>query len=359
MIIDAHLPGMNTMALKDRIRQMPRHARTPIFITTSLKAVVTGEDDLTLGFDGALSKPVKLGDLKAVIDQVANPSRAGGPIHGAVSSPGVSRSPEINRQPIHRGHILVADDYPVNQQVAYMHLTAVGYTVELVENGQQAVEAFDHRTYDLIFMDMQMPILNGLDATGRIRELEAARGRPRRTPIVALTANAMQGDERRCLDAGMDEYLVKPIHRHQLITTAHRWIDAPGEGGKSRLPTPPAATDPLKVDAAVMDMATAIEEFGDPGTVKTLARQLIDTVVNRLPTIRDAIAADDRECIRKEAHSIKGGAATLEAGALSAAAAHLEEISRNATSAGLNAGYHDLENQFFLLKAFMAKWKGR
>ena len=118
-----------------------------------------------------------------------------------------------------------------------MHLTAAGFSVDLAENGRQAVEAFKRTRYDLILMDIQMPVLNGFDATGEIRALEAGQGRRRRTPIIALTANAMKGDEKKCLDAGMDGYLIKPVHRHQLIKTADNWIGL--KGGPGRHPPAP------------------------------------------------------------------------------------------------------------------------
>jgi CheY-like chemotaxis protein/HPt (histidine-containing phosphotransfer) domain-containing protein len=242
-----------------------------------------------------------------------------------------------------------------------MHLTAVGLTVDLVEDGQQAVEAFGRRAYDMIFMDVQMPVLNGLDATERIREIEAARGDGCHIPIIALTANAMKGDEERCLNAGMDGYLIKPVRRHQLIQTVQYWIDAQGkqEYAGNAPEGSPSFTPPTDDEGAVMDVATALDEFGDADIVITVAGQLIDNVTGQLQMIRQAIADEDRDRIRKESHAIKGGAATLEAAPLSNAAAHLEKISPDADSAHLNAGYNDLEQQFFLFREFISHWNGR
>ncbi len=291
IITNARIPGMNGITLKDHIRRMPPYTRTPIIVATSLKEMVAGRDYASLGFDGSYAKPVKLGDLRAVIDRVTGSTPADTPTtndpstHTAMDREG-GRSPEEN------GHILVADDYLTNQQVAFMHLTAAGFNVDLAENGQQAVEAFDRNHYDLIFMDIQMPILNGFDATGKIRVLEAAKGSKRRTPIIALTANAMKGDEKKCLDA-----------------------------------------------------------------VKIVARQLIDNVDGQLQAIRESIANGNRERIRREAHAIKGGAATMEAMALSRAAARLEKISSEGPVDALGTNFGELENQFYRFREFVSHWE--
>jgi len=359
IILDARMPGIDGVSLKDHIRRMPSYAKTPIVVSTNLKEVVAGGDCVSLGFDGFLSKPVKIRDLQAVIDRVTGCATCATankkePETHTVIDPGRSRPPSRS------GHILVADDYLTNQQVAFMHLTAAGFTVDLAENGQQAVEAFDRTRYDLIFMDLQMPLLNGFDATAKIRALEAARGRKRRTPIIALTANAMKGDEKKCLAAGMDSYLIKPVHRHQLIKTVDDWIGL-RSGSTERQPMqdpPSAAIDDEMGDASIMDVATAVDEFGDAETVKTVADQLIELVTDQLQVIRQSISAADRERIRREAHAIKGGAATMEAAALSAAAARLEERVLDATLGDIRADFNELKNQFYRFREFISQWKG-
>ena len=359
IITDARMPGMDGVTLKDHIRRMPAYAKTPIIVATSLVEMAEGSDFVSLGFDGSFSKPVKIAELQAVLDQVAGrvPADTANTTepstHAAIDRDG-------SRGPARSGHILVADDYLTNQQVAFMHLTASGFTVDLVENGQQALEAFDRNRYDLILMDIQMPILNGFDATGKIRALEAADGRKQRTPIIALTANAMKGDEKKCLDAGMDGYLIKPVHRHQLIKTADHWIGLRGGSPKSApLGNPASPTvDVENGDDCVMDVATAVDEFGDAETVKTVADQLIQRVGDQLHVIQQSISAGNREQVRKEAHAIKGGAATMEASALSAAAARLEERGLDATTVDLHADFGELKKQFYRFREFVAQWKG-
>ncbi|WP_319407084.1 response regulator [uncultured Desulfosarcina sp.] len=360
IITDARMPGMNGVALKDHIRRMPSYARTPIIVATSLKEMVEGRDYVALGFDGSFSKPVKIGELQAVLDRVtrggtADKENTTVPLTQAAIIDRTSR-----RATARSGHILVADDYLTNQQVAFMHLTAAGYTVDVADNGQQAMDAFDRTRYDLILMDIQMPILNGFDATGKIRALEAAQGRKRRTPIIALTANAMKGDEKKCLDAGMDGYLIKPVHRHQLIKTADHWISLRKDSSRSQPmgnPVPPTVAGEND-DVRIMDVATAVEEFGDAETVKTVADQLIELVAGQLEVIRKFISTENREGIRKEAHAIKGGAATMEAAALSAAAARLEARARDAEMVDIRADFDELKKQYYYFREFIAQWKG-
>jgi two-component system sensor histidine kinase/response regulator len=358
IIVDARIFNDNAISLKDRIRRMTQYTDTPIVVTTSLKAVVTGGEDLSVEYSAALCKPIKIDDLKRVLCQVSGCAGAETISDQENESPAGATHCESHPNAEHTGHILVADDYLINQKVAYMHLTAAGFTVDLVENGQQVVDAFERTSYDMIFMDIQMPIVNGLDAATSIRQIEATGGCGRRIPIIALTANALKEHEQKCLDAGMDGYLVKPVHRHQLIETARQWIgqqDNParcsGSPGEAVSPATPADTD-----SDIFDAATAVDEFGDADTVKIVAHQLIDNVTNQLTTIRSAIDDGDRECIRKEAHAIKGGAATMEAVALSAAAAHLEKICPNGNPGALETGYGELQSQFNRFREIISQW---
>jgi len=132
-------------------------------------------------------------------------------------------SPEKRAAPARPCRILLAEDNPINQKIALRMLEQGGFEAEVVTNGEQAVEAISKRTYDLVLMDVQMPGMDGLEATMHIRRMESGR---RHIPIVALTANAMAGDRERCLAAGMDDYLPKPVRREQLWETVRRWIAA-------------------------------------------------------------------------------------------------------------------------------------
>ncbi|WP_319522054.1 response regulator [uncultured Desulfosarcina sp.] len=345
---------MTAAELIERLKaQTTALAALPVILATSLKKMVADSNGPAHGFQALVTKPVKIGDLNAALHQA---------IHGVcVEHLKSDLSADVDPAAARRsGRILVTDDYPTNQKVALMHLTAAGFDVDLADNGQQAVDAFVENAYDLILMDIQMPVLNGLDATGKIREIEAASGRGRRTPIIALTASALKGDEDKCFDAGMDGYLAKPIRRRQLIEAVDRWI-----GPQSKPEAAPVSQEPVKAvetstgeDDTIMEVATALEEFGDAETVRTIARQLIENADGQLERIQASIENEDREAIRKEAHAIKGGAATMEAPALSEAAFRLEKLSKDGPMNEIEIGFENLKSQFYRFRDFVSQWKG-
>jgi len=345
---------MTAVDLLDRLKgQTAASAATPVVLATSLKKMVANSTGPAHGFQALVTKPVRLGDLNAALHRA---------IHGVPAEPlkpdlSADGDPTTARR---SGRILVSDDYPTNRQVASMHLTAAGFDVDLAENGQQAVDAITDRSYDLVLMDIQMPVLNGLDATRKIREVEAASGRNNRTPIIALTASALKGDEEKCLAAGMDGYLAKPIRRRQLIQAVDRWIGLKNRSEESSIPQEPEKIAEASAggDGTIMDIATAIEEFGDAETVRTIARQLIENADRQFERIQKFIENEDREAIRKEAHAIKGGAATMEAPALSEAAFRLEMLSTDGPVNELEVGFENLKSQFYRFRDFISQWKG-
>lgn len=355
-----HVSDMTAVDLKERLQeQTAAFAATPVILATSLKKMVASDNGPAHDFQAVVTKPVKIADLNAALDQV---------IHGICAEPlkscpserfSLSSGGEPAAAP-RSGRILVADDYPTNQQVALMHLTAAGFDVDLADNGQQAVAAVAEQSYDLILMDIQMPVLNGLDATGKIREIESASGCNCRTPIIALTASALKGDEEKCFAAGMDGYLAKPIRRRQLIQAVDHWIGLQNrpEAPSTQQAPEEIAEAPTDGDGTIMDIATALEEFGDAETVKTIARQLIENAGGQLKRIQAFLEKEDREAIRKEAHAIKGGAATMEAPALSEAAFALETLSTAGPMDELEIGFEKLKSQFYRFRDFVSQWKG-
>ena len=142
-------------------------------------------------------------------------------------------SSSIGAEPGHGPRVLVVEDSPINRELAIRALQRLGARVESVENGAQAVTAVAAERYDIVFMDLMMPVMNGLDATRAIRAAENAAARSR-TPIVALTAQAIMGDRQTCLDAGMDDYMTKPFTRAQIADMLARWT-----GSRMRVPPGP------------------------------------------------------------------------------------------------------------------------
>jgi signal transduction histidine kinase/HPt (histidine-containing phosphotransfer) domain-containing protein/ActR/RegA family two-component response regulator len=217
--------------------------------------------------------------------------------------------------PERRLHVLLADDNAVNQRLAATLLERRGHRVTIAGNGREALAALAKHRIDIVLMDVQMPEMGGFEATAAIRAQEATTGG--HLPIVAMTAHAMKGDRERCLEAGMDEYLTKPLDSRQLCLvveqTAGR-ITAP-------LDEPPASAD-------LSDLVLA-RVGGDRQLLAEISRLFVDDAPRHLRRIREAIDANDPELLRRAAHALKGAAANFEADAVVSAARALEDVARN------------------------------
>jgi CheY-like chemotaxis protein/HPt (histidine-containing phosphotransfer) domain-containing protein len=245
--------------------------------------------------------------------------------------------------------VLVAEDHPVNQKLMVALLTGQGHKVELAADGWEALAALARTPFDAVFMDVQMPVLDGLEATRRIRAGEAGTGR--HVPIVALTAHAMKEHRQRCLDAGMDAYLSKPIDPPVLLRTladvAARLGPANGHKAGTPVPLPGYAPvpDALPQPAAVpeigngeetaavpvLDKAAALARVGgDAALLATLVGVFRDDAPKQTAEARAALASGDAARLRRAAHTLKGAASTFGAAEALAAAARLEELARAA-----------------------------
>jgi len=271
--------------------------------------------------------------------------------------------------------ILLAEDYPTNQEIALRHLHGAGYQVDLAEDGQRAVEACKRKGYDLILMDIQMPVMDGYEATKAIRDLEkslatahSSKGKdndkwqmtsdgsvPTRAPIIAMTAHALKGDREKCLEAGMDDYIAKPLSRKKLLAMVENWVMPKAEGEKLR-DSESAIQDPksqMDEENDPMDFGRAIEEFeGDKGFLMEVVEGFLDNVRAQIGIIHQAIASGDAEVVRKEAHSIKGGAANLTADELSRIALELENIGKSGLLEGGTEVLERLERELHRLEVY-------
>jgi len=251
--------------------------------------------------------------------------------------------------------ILLVDDYAINLEVARRHLEAGGHCVSLAGNGQEAIDAFESGNHDIIFMDIQMPVMDGIEATKIIRDLEKSRGSANRIPIVALTAHAVREYIDACLKAGMDDYLIKPVFRKDLLGKVDRWIDSASAPAGGELP-PPEASALRQVPAEPMDFARALEEFeGNREFLTGLLEKFLENVRAQLGTIREALDRADAEILRREAHAIKGGAANLAAAELSSAAAELEITAKSGSLGAAPEGLMKLERAYRRLDEFVHK----
>jgi signal transduction histidine kinase/DNA-binding response OmpR family regulator len=242
VLLDLYMPGLDGFDVAERIRRDPSLAGATIMMLTSGQRLSDADRCRELGVSAFLLKPIRQAELRAAVCRVLRAASVApvAPQGEATASASASQTPAAGARvqlqlPTRalslsdgRLRILLAEDNEVNQLLALHMLRRQGHAVVMAQDGQEAVDAFKREPFDLILMDVQMPIMGGFDATRRIREMEAAGGtpgeaeRPRRVPIIAMTAYAMKGDRESCLDAGMDEYISKPIKMRELLTTITR-----------------------------------------------------------------------------------------------------------------------------------------
>ena len=275
--------------------------------------------------DGMLPAVPEVRDLPVVAPPAENPAPAATEPEPAVVS-------AMRTEP----RLLLVEDNPVNLLVAQKLLSALGFTCETAANGDIALKRMQVEHFDLILMDCQMPVLDGYAATRRWRELEAQRADVGRLPIVAMTANAMAGDRQRCLDAGMDDYLAKPVSREQLESCLHRWLPdrmnfvlrnaALVTPAELPLPTPAVATARAPSPSFPVLDQTMLEELREIAGDETtrIISIFLEDAPRLIGTLEKAAAVPDLDAMRDAAHTLKSSSANVGAMALSAAAKRVE-----------------------------------
>ncbi len=315
VLSDCQMPGVDGFALARQIKHDHGLRSTPVILLTSVGRSGDPERCRRLGVDAYLTKPVKHSDLLDTLATLVGASTR--------REKAPQRARRSTRMPRRRLHILVAEDNAVNRKLVTTLLRKRGHTVKAVENGREAVAAIrptGARSFDVVVMDVQMPEMSGFEATQAIRARESPAAR--RLPIVALTAHAMQGDRARCLEAGMDGYLSKPIDVDELVATIERF--GGDTNGRPGGPAAPAVT------AAIFDEQAAL---GYTGGDRRLLRRIISLFrsdrSSALRRIERALAQRDGEALRMAAHTLKGSIATVGAPAGREAAAELEQMGRS------------------------------
>ncbi|MDD5297221.1 MAG: response regulator [Rhodocyclaceae bacterium] len=319
-LVDCRMPGTDGFDLVAAINGL--HAEEPEKVVMLTSAAQRGDAARCreLGVAAYLTKPVGEVELmEAVMAALFIPAPAQG------EPPLITR--HTLRQSRRQLRILVAEDNPVNQTLAVKLLSRLGHTVKLVDNGAEAVDAVLRQPFDALLMDVQMPVMGGLEATRAIRGMEASLGR--RVPIIAMTAHALTGDREVCLEAGMDEYVAKPIQVQALAAALENVTGVSQE----TLPTKPLPKEPGEIPRragqSVYDKALMLDNIGgDEALARQLAQVFLESYGARLDDLRTAVRESDADKIFRNAHAIKGSVGVFAAEPALQAAQDLERSAR-------------------------------
>lgn len=332
-ILDMHMPEMDGGELARRIRSDTAIAATRLVMLSSAADMGSSEGRAPLGIEAYLTKPWRQSELYNCLAAV---------VGRAATRLSVRRKPATAKRSVAllESHILLAEDNTVNQEVALGMLEALGCTVKLVENGHEVIEALSRRAYDVILMDCHMPEMDGFQATAEIRNQEHQARRDERIPIVALTANALQGDRARCLAAGMDDYLSKPFTQAQLRGVLTRWL-RPDNGFEQRIEAArivePATIAPSATPAAgavldenALNRIRALQRPGRPSVLNKVVRLYLDDSPRLIEALQAAVRQGDAQALQKAAHTLKSSSANLGAMVVSDLCKELESLGRAA-----------------------------
>ena len=313
-IIDVMMPGMGGDELAHRIHASPAYRSIKLIIASSIGA--RGVSDRLRDVD-VLAYFTKQVSPSALFERLA--SLGDGPGTGKTAAVAALEAPEV---PAVALRILLVDDNAINQMVGAGILKKLGHSVDVVGGGGEAVQALRERPYDVVFMDIEMPEINGIEATRRIRALAGPAGK---VPIIAMTANVMKGDREKYLEAGLNDYVAKPIDRAKLITALARWSMRPEAPSASAH----GAGEGILDETALTDLEGAVSQ---PVFQQLVATHITDTRAG-IGRLRTAAASRDLNALRTEAHILHGTLGTMGGMKGSALARDLEIACRDSKAA--------------------------
>jgi two-component system sensor histidine kinase/response regulator len=333
IITDARMPRMDGFQLVERIRQLPSFKAATILMLSSIHSAEDVERSRELELSSYLVKPVRRSALlSAITESLFGSSVLREEATAAIARPARGKSLKV----------LVAEDNAVNRKLASSILQRAGHNAVLVTNGREAVDAMEREQFDVVLMDVQMPVMGGFEATRLIRERQAGSGR--RTPIIAATAHAMKGDREACFEAGMDGFAPKPIQSAKLLEMLDRLCTG------STPATSEAATGGKAESEALDEVALMKLVGGDWKLAGELAGLFLEDLEPRVTEITAAVTDLDADRLRAGAHTLCGSAGSLKAGIVSVAAGVLEAMGRTGELGGVQRALADLNSALASLR---------
>jgi signal transduction histidine kinase/HPt (histidine-containing phosphotransfer) domain-containing protein len=349
-ILDLKMPGMDGVALASEIHKLPVGAMMPLVLLAPMGQHSDTPNETRLVFGHTVAKPLKPAQLCDVLTRALLSPKA-------AAHPAPTPQPEqrlAERMPM---RILLCDDNAINQKVAVRILQQLGYQPGQATNGREALDALDRQPYDLILMDVMMPEMDGLEATRHIRERQK-KGAPNyssRIVIVALTAHAMQGDREKCIAAGMDDYLAKPIRPADVRQVIERWNpqNSTTQMIKSLTATQAAVPPPTAEPPVEMDRLNSLVD-GDPGGLRELIELYLKQTTQQITQLEAAVRANNTDEVRRVAHSCAGASATL---GMTRLVPMLRDLEKQGASGTLTNAVQVCENaahEFKLIQDFLS-----
>ncbi|MDO9118606.1 MAG: response regulator [Nitrospira sp.] len=344
-ILDIHMPDMDGIMLARAIKEDPRTRHMELLALSSVDSQEHGGDGKALGFAAWLRKPVRQSLLRDCLRRLRQ---------GAIDRPPEpvpAPTPATLRSSL--GRVLLVEDNPVNREVSTGMLDILGYDVTVAEDGQQALTVSAANSFDLILMDCQMPVMDGFTATARIRDREQ-QTQVARIPIIALTANAMDGDRERCLAAGMDDYLSKPFSQQALGDLLAHWR-LPRIPAQASLPPTTTETtgtseqppSPVShVDRTAWATITALQRPGKPNLLHKTIGLYLTSSQTQVDGLRQALQEGNHQAMIVPAHTLKSSSAMLGASRLAELAGQIETACRNGQGTRSAELIPDLEREY-------------
>ncbi len=356
-IVDMQMSERDGETLGHKIKEDPELKSTILIMLTSIGQRGDAKKAKEIGFAAYLTKPVKRSQLYECLRTALGISTksAGKGLESIVTRYTISEDRK------HKVRILLAEDNIVNQKVALAILKKLGYHADAVANGKEAVNALEMIPYDLVFMDVQMPVMDGLEATRKIRKREEEfksqgskqklSARPERVPIIAMTAHAMAEHRQQYIDAGMDNYVSKPVNPEKVIEVIERQISGSAE------PVKPAATvETQTFEEGVFDRSALLERVGgDKDLLNEIIAMFIEDIPVQLEELKQGIKENDVAVIRGQGHKIKGASATVGAETMRQAAHEIELAGTDGKLDSAPGLVEKLEQEFERLKEMVSR----
>jgi CheY-like chemotaxis protein/HPt (histidine-containing phosphotransfer) domain-containing protein len=341
VLLDLQMPDIDGLMLAETIQKDPVLAGTRLILLTSIGQHYSADHLRRFGIAASLIKPVKQSDLFRCLLRVMSGEKPAVAGHAAREWRPVQKAGSVpsSKESIKPLRILLAEDNPVNQRVALRQLQKLGYTADGVANGLEVLEALRRIPYNVILMDCQMPEMDGYEAARRIRQQGNFPELGWHIQIIAMTANAMQGDRERCLEAGMDDYISKPVRIDDLRAALER-------AGENCAPVPFPATQRVSVNRSVLEDLRALGDASGEDPLGEFVDLFLEDAPQRIRELRHGLAAREQQSVARTAHALKGSCGNLGLERMADLCGELEQAAKGGSPEQIPAVMKRIESEY-------------